>query len=134
MAEHKHRLDEASAQVLVIGFEPPEKLLSVKQRLDSPFRFLCDTECEVYRAYGLGASTHLRVFAHPKMLARAVKVTLEGNLWRPRPGQDRLQLGGDFVVGEDGTVLLAHPEEGPEDRVAVGEIASLLATGASRPR
>ncbi|MBA3291219.1 MAG: hypothetical protein H0U17_06950, partial [Actinobacteria bacterium] len=44
MAEHKDRLDRASVVVLVIGFEDPQRLAWVKQRIESPFRFVVDEE------------------------------------------------------------------------------------------
>jgi hypothetical protein len=49
-------------------------------------------------------------------------IIVEGRRWWPRRGQDRRQLGGDFVIDRHQRVVLAHPERGPEDRIPVGVI------------
>ena len=39
---------------------------------------------------------------------------------------DPAQLGGDFIVGGDGLILLAHPSHDPTDRPTAGELLARL--------
>ena len=44
-----------------------------------------------------------------------------------RPTEDTLQLGGDFVVAEDGTLRYGFWGEGPDDRPTVDELIEAVA-------
>lgn len=122
MAKHQARLDEAAAKVLVVGFEPAAKIEQVRERTEVPFTFLVDEQRAAYRAFGLGEAGALRVYAHPSVLLKGAAAHLQGGLWRPKPGQDRRQLGGDFVVDPGGVIAYAYPQRGPEDRSPVGPL------------
>jgi hypothetical protein len=39
-----------------------------------------------------------------------------------RPTEDTLQLGGDFVIGRDGTLVYGFWGEGPDDRPTVDQL------------
>ena len=55
---------------------------------------------------------------------------------RPKAHEDTLQLGGDFVVGRDGRLVLAFRSKGPDDRPSVDALLSAVLNGESgvRPR
>jgi len=49
-----------------------------------------------------------------------------------RPTEDTLQLGGDFIVGPDGTLIYGFWGEGPDDRPSVDDLIDALPTGLHR--
>lgn len=90
-------------------------------------RFLADPERAVYRAYGLGRNSLLRVYG-PRILAQYVVWGLRGKPIRIR--EDTLQRGGNFVVGRDGRLTLAHTGRDQADRPSVDTILAALRAGA----
>ena len=80
------------------GLTPPEDVFART-------RFLADPSRTVYRAYGLGRNSVWRVYG-PRILWQYVKWGMQG---KPiRLNGDALQRGGNFVVGRDGRLTLAH--------------------------
>ncbi len=84
-----------------------------------PFPLLLDSERKVYRAYGLGRSV-LQVWK-PRVLVHYLRLVLAGRRLKPAQG-DIYQLGGDFIVDEQGTVRLIHPSKDPTDRPSVDSL------------
>ena len=76
-------------------------------------------EREVYRIYGLKESW-LRSW-NMRTLWLYVRLLLRGRKWRGIQ-ENSTQLGGDFIVGADGIVRLAHPSKEAADRPAVPEL------------
>lgn len=122
MAEQKDRFEQARAQVIVVSFDTVERTAALQHRLHLPFVIALDPDRTGYEAFGLGHASLLRTYAHPSVVTFYAKSLLRGRIPSLRHAQDRRQLGGDFVLDRDGVVVLAHPEKGPEDRVAVGSI------------
>ncbi len=87
------------------------------------FPILLDQARTVYRAYGLERS--LRRTYSPRTLLFYAKKFLRGEGWRPARGDPR-QLGGDFVVGADGRIVLAHPSRDPIDRPSVNTLLEAI--------
>ncbi len=75
--------------------------------------FLADPDRGVYHAYGLGRNSALRVYG-PRILWQYVKWGVQGKPISVR--DDTLQRGGDFVVGRDGRLTLAHTGRDQSDR------------------
>ena len=118
MASMKSRLDAARAQAIVIGFEPAEHLAVLRDRIQSPFRFVVDRDRVLYR-FDLPRIGAARTYLHPKVLGSYGKMATKGRLPQLRRNQDRRRLGSDFVLDAKGAVVLSHPERGPEDRAPV---------------
>lgn len=116
----------ARAQVLVIGFEEVSRLRELSNRIQSPFRFASDPDRHAYAAFGLGRAGWLRTYLEPGVVAGYARMIVSGELPRLRRRQDRRQLGGDFVFDASGSVVFAHPEEGPEDRASVAAIVEAV--------
>jgi hypothetical protein len=91
--------------------------------------FVSDPERMVYRAYGLGNLPARRVYS--------LKIRLQYLLWamagRPirKSLEDKLQQGGDFVVGRDGRLTLSYTGHDQSDRPSSGEILAALRKGVS---
>ncbi len=126
MASMKPRLDAAQTQVIVIGFEAAEHLAVLRDRIQSPFRFVVDRDRVLYRAFDLPRIGRARTYLHPKVLGFYGKMATKGRVPNLRREQDRRQMGGDFVLDADGTVVFAHPEKGPEDSAPVGSIVRVV--------
>ena len=122
MAEHRDRLDAAAVEVMVIGFEDPERLSWLQRRIDSPFRFIVDEEGTAYGALAMGRASWSRTYLHPGVIGGYARMLARGGRPDLHLGQDRRQLGGDVVLGPDGEIVLSHPERSPEDRAPVGSI------------
>ncbi|GJM41953.1 MAG: hypothetical protein DHS20C20_22350 [Ardenticatenaceae bacterium] len=85
----------------------------------SPFPFLVDHELNAYRAYGLESSI-LRAWS-PRNLLYYAKAKLNGREMLGNRG-DTHQLGGDFLVGGNGRIQLAHPSRDPVDRPSIDQL------------
>lgn len=90
-------------------------------------RFLADPARAVYHAYGLGRNAVWRVYG-PGILWQYVQWGLQGKPISVR--DDTLQRGGDFVVGRDGRLTLAHTGRDQSDRPSPEAILSALASTA----
>jgi peroxiredoxin len=131
------RLDEIRAsggELAAVTPSKPEVLAAQLREEPQPFPFLCDPGRTAYRAFGLergGWGMLLR----PGVLAHYLRQMARG--WRPRkprPGEDVLQLGGDFLLDRDGRVAYAHRSADPSDRPAVGELLRRLTALAGPPK
>jgi len=112
-----------ATRIVLVTFGNPEWVRMWQEETASPFRILLDPERHAYRAFGLERS-HVRVFS-PRTLLRYGRQMLSGNPIPPKRG-DPFQLGGDFVVDRDGTILYAHASRTPSDRPPVEEILAAL--------
>ena len=86
--------------------------------------FLSDPELTAYHAYGLGRMPPLRAFGL-KTIAQYVRWSFQGKLiakWYGNP----FQRGGDFVVGSNGLITLAHTGPDQANRPAPQRIIEAL--------
>jgi peroxiredoxin len=125
LRRRRAELEARDAVVLVIGFEEARRVGGYCRRHQLPFRCLVDERRAVYRAYGLGRASWLRTLT-PRSLAPYVRLMLSGRAVRRASQQDVRQRGGDFVVGRDGRIRLAHASDDPADRPSVDEILRAL--------
>jgi len=124
MARHNEKLVSQGIAVFVIGFGDRSSFREMRHRLESPFQFLRDTSRHSYELMGLQRSSVLRTYLHPDVVKPYVRWALNRRFPQLRRGQDRRQLGGDFVILRTGEVVYEHRERGPEDRPPVGEVAA----------
>ena len=124
MRQRYGEIQAKGAEVVAISFEPRDRLFQLTRQLQLPFTILSNPERDVYDAYGLVRGSLLRIFSpgtiwiYLKHFARGRRYHHAASDWR--------QLGGDFVLGEDGTVLYEHRGRTPNDRPTVpGLIAEL---------
>jgi alkyl-hydroperoxide reductase/thiol specific antioxidant family protein len=149
--EFQAALAARDARLFVLSFAPEERLrqwipffqttflapaydersLVVPETVFARTRFLVDPERAVYHAYGLGQNTVWRVYG-PRILWQYARWWARG---KPiRLNDDALQRGGNFVVGGDGHLTLAHTGRDQADRPAPEAIlAALLLSQRSGP-
>jgi peroxiredoxin len=112
------------AEVLVVSFEPVERLPAYRALHGWPFPVVSDPDRAAYRAFGLGSagwSTLLR----PRVMLRYAALLLQG--YRQRTSdEDVHQLGGDFVLDADRRVAYAHRSTDPVDRPPAGDLVEVV--------
>jgi len=121
----RDRLAElGDAEVVVVTFTRQRNLRGYRSRFVDPLTVLADEDRQVYRAYGLGRGPWWTVYGL-STIRRYAGLLLKGRRFE-RPKEDTLQLGGDFVVGRDGRLLLAFRSTGPDDRPSVDDLIAAV--------
>lgn len=114
--------------MVVLTFVPPERLSRYQQA--PPFLTLADPERTAYRAFGLGRGSWWRVTGWRTLLGY-FRLLLRGRLPRlPVPGDDVLQLGGDFVLDRDNRLRYSHSSRDPSDRPSADEVVQAVQAAA----
>ena len=112
------------AEVLVVSFEPAERLPGYRARHGWPFPVVSDPERTAYQAFGLSSAGWARLLG-PRVVLRYAALMLRG--FRPGlSGADVHQLGGDFVLDERRRLLYAHRSVDPADRPPVSALLNAL--------
>ena len=124
---------EAGASVHLIGQGEPERTAAVAEERGYPTPVWCDPDRSAYAAYGVLQGTPPQVLhdfawhAGDEALAEAVGRTTRHGTERALV-DDTWQLPGEFVVGRDGRIALAHRaqfcEDFPPTAVLMGAIAA----------
>lgn len=125
----RDRLDElgAATDVVLITFTQRAHLVDYMTANELPYPILIDDDRHTYRAFGLGRGTVRRVWGL-RSVRRYVEIFRESRLrGLGRPTEDTLQLGGDFVIGPDGTLAWGYWGEGPDDRPSVDQLIEAVA-------
>jgi len=132
----------AGAEVAVVGQGEPRRAAAYREQHGLDCVFLCDSEEEGYRAYGLTE------FSVPEILFDAPDLWSHGREVGERLVADRRAIGrpmvdnpwrrpGEFVIETSGTILLAYRwqycEDFPDPRVHLAAIAQALAAIAQAP-
>ncbi len=91
-----------------------------------PFPVLTDPDRSTYHAFGLERGTRRRVWGRRTGLRYLEIIRRDGFGGLRRPEEDPLQLGGDFVIGPDGTITYAFRAEGPDDRPGVDALVTAV--------
>ncbi len=134
-ALYEQRMD---APVLAFSFAPAERFMrwidlaleaEMPREWRANTRFIADSSLRIYRAYGLGRNSPLRVYG-PRILLHYALRWLRGH-GIPKVVEDPLQRGGDFVVDAQGRVALSHVGVDQADRPPVERIIAALSGSSS---
>ena len=123
MRDHKDQLEALGLRVYLLSFGQEWQAKRWLEETQTPFPLLLDPDRRVYRAYGLKRSASKSW--NPKMILHYLCLILKGRKLRPIQG-DPNQLGGDFIVDQEGTVRLAWPSEDPVDRPSIETLLHTL--------
>lgn len=108
----------AGVGVLVVTQSRPEAVAGVSL----PLQTICDPDRSAYRYFGLERG-RWSMFFQWRVLARYLRLIFTGlHPHRGEPGDDMLQLGGDFVLSADRQVLYEHRSKDPADRPSASEL------------
>ena len=127
MCHHGKELESLHADVLLVSFGAPAVAGVWLEQNCPDFKLLLDPQRAVYGAYGVEHSL-LRSW-NLRTLRRYVQLMRQGWHWRGIRG-DSAQLGGDYIIGRDGRVLLAHPSHDPTDRPSAESLLEVLRNAA----
>ena len=97
---------------------------------DVPFvytSFVADPTLSVYHAYGLGRNSAFKVYG-AKIIWQYAVWAAQGKPIK-KSGEDTLQRGGDFVVGRDGRLTLAHVGDDQSERPSIEAVLAALRAG-----
>ena len=103
-------------------FTSADNLQQYVDKHQLPFTVLRDPDRHGYRAFGLGRGSVGRVWGWRAGLRYLQLLRSGGGKRLERPTEDTLQLGGDFVIGPDGTLVYGFWGEGPDDRPTVDQL------------
>ena len=116
-----HEFQQRKTRILLVCFAQEHWARAFLEETGSPFPLLMDPERESYRAFGLKSSL-ARTYFSPATIRYYAKAILMGRKFHPKPRGNPHQMGGDFLIDCDGSLLLAHPSREPADRPSVEAI------------
>ncbi len=108
--------------MLLVSFASLEMARPWRDKVCPSFRLVVDPERIFYRIFGLQRS-RLRSW-NPVVLWRTFRAGLE----QPGRGGDTAQLGGDFIVDEQGILRLVYRSHDPTARPPVPDLLAILAS------
>ncbi len=118
--------DGSSAVIALVTFSDPTFIDGYGDEHGLSFPVLIDQERTTYRRYGLGRGTVARVWGWRAAKRYVELIRRDGLRALRRPTEDTLQLGGDFVIGVDGSLVYGFWGEGPDDRPEVGDLVDAV--------
>jgi peroxiredoxin len=129
VAQHLKEFEERQTQILAVSFTPPSRVASFLKGHPLPFPAVSDPERQAYRTFSLDKTTWWQML-RPASMLRYVKLMIRG--WgpkKPAPGEDVLQLGGDFVLDAAGSLVFAYRSTEPTDRPTIAALLAAVAKG-----
>jgi len=125
----RDKLAAAGCSVLVVTQSKPGAVAPYLNRMGWHVPVVCDPDRAGYAAFGL-ERTRWTSFVKPRVLAGYLRAALRGyGVRKPVPGEDVLQLGGDFVLDRQREVVFAYPSADPTDRPTVAAILEAIRPG-----
>lgn len=106
MRREQDGLRKAGIDVVLVGSGSPEQAESFRHDFEVPFPIVCDTDCVLYKKYGL-KDMDTRDYFSPSILLKSVKVLAQGYGHKSGQGSSS-QLGGVFIIDTGGNVRFAH--------------------------
>lgn len=121
------RQDElGDSEIVVVTFANPRVLPGYRRRFAHPFTVVSDEERQTYRALGFGRGAFWRVWGW-KAAKKYIELLRRGHrLEKAKDQTDTRQLGGNAVVGRDGTLAWVYAGAGPDDRPTVDEVVAAV--------
>lgn len=122
----RDRFAARGCSVLVVSQAEPDVLVRYLARSPWKVPIVCDPQRTAYTAFGLERTNWLTFFK-PRVLWGYFRGMLRGyRVQTPYPGEDLLQLGGDFILSRDRHVIFAYRSADPTDRPAVPDLLAAL--------
>lgn len=128
MAELTRRKAEfETADIVIVSFGP---ILGARRWLEEtscPFQMLLDKDRVLYKYVGLLPSL-LKTWSVAGITYYAEQIAQGRPLPKPNAEikDDPQQMGGDFVIGENGHFLLVHCSKTPMDRPSIDKLKLVL--------
>ena len=117
---------DSDTDIVVVTFAEQANLAAYLTRHDLPFPVLSDPDRSSYRAFGIGRGTVRRVWGW-RMVRRYVEIFRDQGFEVPgKATEDTLQLGGNFIIDPEGTLIYGYWGEGPDDRPPVQALTEAI--------
>lgn len=126
LCQNQNKLDELNTRVIIISFSTLPAIQEWLEQTCSNFTVLLDCERKVYKAYKL-ENSFWRAY-HPKTLWFYTKVILSGGKMLDSHGDDTSQIGGDFIIDENGKFSFIYPSKNSSDRPPIEDLVGVLET------
>ena len=125
MIQARDDIRKLGAEVVLVAYHDPE-LLTAKMlhSLDLPYVLLLDRERAAYARWGLG-QPDFTALLRPGLYWASLRVLLSGEPWLGSV-PDQRQLGGDFVIDRNGTLVFANRMKGLHDRAKVPDLLAAM--------
>ncbi|MEX2561931.1 MAG: AhpC/TSA family protein [Nitriliruptoraceae bacterium] len=124
----RDRYDQLTAMggraLFIVHDEPARIRTQLLAGIDPPFPILVDEARTAYRAWGMGRARWAQIWLDPAVWRAYARLLRSGERLR-KGGKDALQLGGDFVVDPNGTIVYSRPQQ-RDDRPPVGELLKVV--------
>lgn len=122
----------AGCSVLVVCQAKPEVLSLYLSRQPRGVPVVCDPDRAAYRAFGLQRVSWLSFFRPTVLAGYLAKIFRGHKVRKPYPGEDVLQLGGDFVLNRRRGVVFSFTSADPTARPAVADILRAISPSPTR--
>jgi|SRR5579883_907389 len=120
------RLTAAGVSVLAVAQADPIRLASWVSTTPLPFPLVSDPDRVAYRTFAL-RRVGWGHFFRPGVIGEYLRLMIRGQqLRKPLPGEDVLQLGGDFVLDRSRRLIVSRPSRVATDRPTVEEILTAV--------
>ena len=112
------RFDEfgPGVELALVTFTDPKYLRAYRRRTGWNHSILIDQDLSTYRQFGYGRGSMWRIYGW-RALQRYYSILRRDGLGTlERATEDTLQLGGNVVIGPEGTTSWVYRGAGPDDR------------------
>ena len=133
MIKRREEIEALGAAAIFVAFDEPA-LLSAKMlhEVALPFPLLLDRTRETYARWGMGRTGLTGAMLSPSLNLRYLKLLAKGERFLGF-APDMFQLGGDFVVDKQGTLVFAQRMRNNGDRADTGKLIDQVARAAHAP-
>jgi peroxiredoxin len=127
LRRNRNKLAAANLHIILIGLGDADAAAQFRKEYDLPFIVLCDPTLRIYARYGLLKMSPIREL-EPANVRRTLQRSGEygNNLFSFMKGQNILQLGGIFVVDQQGIVRFAQRSRHQSDFPPIETILATL--------
>lgn len=124
MRQYRGDLSSWGTNVVVVSFEQQQIAAAYVEETNFPWPVLLDPDRVLYRAYSLERGGAWRVLGIDSWWTY-IKLIIRGRRVK-RPTDDIYQLGGNVLIGPDGTIRFYHASRNPADRPRVEDILNVI--------
>ena len=127
MIERQEEVKKLGAAVVLVAYDEPS-LLGAKMLRDValPYPLVLDRTRDTYARWGMGRTGLRGAMLSPSLNWRYLKLLVKGERFLGF-APDMFQLGGDFVVDSQGTMVFAHRMKNNGDRADTATLFEELA-------
>jgi hypothetical protein len=119
----KKQFEDNGFQVILIGMGTLDRTEVFKNQFSLSFPIICDPEKKLYKTYGLGRGSIVRM-ASPTLLLKGLKTLSHGHT-PGIPRDDIMQMPGVFLIDTSGNIRFAHYSKDPSDNPSIETLLAL---------